>query len=110
MYTRWRAMSSLNWNKDNLSVQVMNRYIHGYTDKVDDFWVLEPVYTEIDAVIYTDVRATLTTDEYGTHTFGVNNLLDTEVPFVPSAFSANTDVENYDLLGPVMFYRFSYNF
>ena len=110
MYTRWRAMSSLNWNKDNLSVQVLNRYIHGYTDKVDDFWVLEPVYTEIDAVIYTDVRATLTTDEYGTHTFGVNNLLDTEVPFVPSAFSANTDVENYDLLGPVMFYRFSYNF
>ena len=110
MYTRWRAMSSLNWNKDNLSVQVMNRYIHGYTDKVDDFWVLEPVYTEIDAVIYTDVRATLTTDEYGTHTFGVNNVLDSEVPFVPSAFSANTDVENYDLLGPVMFYRFSYNF
>ena len=110
MYTRWRAMSSLNWNKDNLSVQVLNRYIHGYTDKVDDFWVLEPVYTEIDAVIYTDVRATLTTDEYGTHTFGVNNVLDSEVPFVPSAFSANTDVENYDLLGPVMFYRFSYNF
>lgn len=110
MYARWRAMSSLNWNSGDLSVQLMNRYIHGYTDKVDDFWVLEPVYTEIDAVIYTDVRVSYNTADYGTHTVGVNNLLDEEVPFVPSAFSANTDVENYDLLGPVLFYRFSYNF
>ena len=84
--------------------------VHGYTDKVDDFWVNEDTYTEIDAVLYTDVRVTYTTADYGTHTFGVNNLLDEEVPFVPSAFSANTDVENYDLLGPVMFYRFSINF
>ena len=57
MYTRWRGMSSLNWNRGDLSVQVMNRYIHGYTDKVDYFCVLEDTYTEIDAVIYTDVRA-----------------------------------------------------
>ena len=110
MYTRWRGMSSLNWNRGDLSVQVMNRYIHGYTDKVDDFWVLEDTYTEIDAVIYTDVRVSYMTNNYGTHTFGVNNLLDTEVPFVPSAFSANTDIENYDTLGPVMFYRFNYSF
>ena len=110
MYARWRAMSSLNWNKGDLSVQLMNRYIHGYTDKVDDFWTIGAEYTEIDAVIYTDVRVTMVTDMYGTHSLGVNNLLDEEVPFVPSAFSANTDVENYDLLGPVLFYRFSYSF
>ena len=110
MYTRWRALTSLNWTKGPLAVQVMNRYIHGGTDKVDDFWVLEDVYTEIDAVIYTDVRVKYETDMYGTHTLGVNNILDEEVPFIPSAFSANTDIENYDVLGPVVFYRFNYSF
>ena len=51
-----------------------------------------------------------TTDDYGTHTIGVNNITDEEVPFVPSAFNANSDLENYDTLGPVVFYRFNYSF
>ena len=110
MYTRWRALTSLNWTKGPLAVQVMNRYIHGGTDKVDDFWTIGAVYTEIDAVMYTDVRVKYETDMYGTHTLGVNNILDEEVPFIPSAFSANTDIENYDVLGPVVFYRFNYSF
>ena len=110
MYTRWRANSSLNWNKGPLNVLIMNRYIHGQTDKVDDFWTLKEEYTEIPDVLYTDVRVSYTTDDYGTHTIGVNNITDEEVPFVPSAFNANSDLENYDTLGPVVFYRFNYSF
>jgi len=110
MYTRWRANSSLNWNKGPLNVLVMNRYIHGQTDMVDDFWTEGEEYTEIPDVLYTDVRVSYTTDDYGTHTIGVNNITDEEVPFVPSAFNGNSDLENYDTLGPVVFYRFNYSF
>jgi len=91
-------------------VLVMNRYIHGQTDMVDDFWTDGEEYTEIPDVLYTDVRVSYTTDDYGTHTIGVNNITDEEVPFVPSAFNANSDLENYDTLGPVVFYRFNYSF
>ena len=110
MYTRWRANSSLNWNKGPLNVLIMNRYIHGQRDMVDDFWTLGEEYTDIPDVLYTDVRVSYTTDDYGTHTIGVNNITDEEVPFVPSAFNANSDLENYDTLGPVVFYRFNYSF
>jgi len=46
----------------------------------------------------------------GTIALGVTNFTDEEVPFVPSAFNANTDQENYDLFGPVVNVRYNISF
>ena len=110
MYSRWRALTKLNWNKGNINVTYTNRYIHGVTDEVDDFWTLEPTYTEIPEVMYNDITVSYTTDSRGTIALGVTNFTDEEVPFVPSAFNANTDQENYDLFGPVVNVRYNYQF
>ena len=110
MYSRWRALTKLNWNKGNINVTYTNRYIHGVTDEVDDFWTLEPTYTEIPEVMYNDITVSYTTDNMGTIALGVTNFTDEEVPFVPSAFNANTDQENYDLFGPVVNVRYNYTF
>ena len=110
MYSRWRALTKLNWNKGNINVTYTNRYIHGVTDEVDDFWTLEPTYTEIPEVMYNDITVSYSTDNMGTIALGVTNFTDEEVPFVPSAFNANTDQENYDLFGPVVNVRYNYTF
>ena len=110
MYSRWRALTNLNWNKGNINVTYTNRYIHGVTDEVDDFWTLEPTYTEIPEVMYNDITVSYSTDNMGTIALGVTNFTDEEVPFVPSAFNANTDQENYDLFGPVVNVRYNYTF
>ena len=110
MYSRWRALTKLNWNKGNINVTYTNRYIHGVTDEVDDFWTLEPTYTEIPEVMYNDITVSYTTDNMGTIALGVTNFTDEEVPFVPSAFNANTDQENYDLFGPVVNVRYNISF
>ena len=110
MYSRWRAMTKLNWNKGNINVTYTNRYIHGVTDEVDDFWTLEPTYTEIPEVMYNDITVSYSTDNMGTIALGVTNFTDEEVPFVPSAFNANTDQENYDLFGPVVNVRYNISF
>ena len=110
MYSRWRALTKLNWNKGNINVTYTNRYIHGVTDEVDDFWTLEPTYTEIPEVMYNDITVSYSTDNMGTIALGVTNFTDEEVPFVPSAFNANTDQENYDLFGPVVNVRYNYSF
>ena len=110
MYSRWRALTKLNWNKGNINVTYTNRYIHGVTDEVDDFWTLEPTYTEIPEVMYNDITVSYSTDNMGTIALGVTNFTDEEVPFVPSAFNANTDQENYDLFGPVVNVRYNINF
>ena len=60
--------------------------------------------------MYNDITVSYTTDSRGTIALGVTNFTDEEVPFVPSAFNANSDLENYDTLGPVVFYRFNYSF
>ena len=110
MYARWRALTKLNWNKGPLNVSYTNRYVGGVTDEVDDFWTLEPQYTEIPSVMYSDISVTYDTETMGIIAVGVTNFLDEEVPFVPSAFNANTDQENYDLFGPVVTLRYSYTF
>ena len=110
MYSRWRALTKLNWNKGNINVTYTNRYIHGVTDEVDDFWTLEPTYTEIPEVMYNDITVSYSTDNMGTIALGVTNFTDEEVPFVPSAFNANTDQENYDLFGPVVNVRYNISF
>lgn len=110
MYSRWRALTKVNWNKGAINVSYTNRYIHGVTDEVDDFWTLEPTYTEIPEVMYNDITVSYTTDSMGTVALGITNFTDEEVPFVPSAFNANTDQENYDLFGPVINLRYNYTF
>ena len=110
MYSRWRALTKVNWNKGAINVSYTNRYIHGVTDEVDDFWTLEPTYTEIPEVMYNDITVSYTTDSMGTVALGITNFTDEEVPFVPSAFNANTDQENYDLFGPVISLRYNYTF
>ena len=60
----------------------------GVTDEVDDFWTLEPQYTEIPSVMYSDISVTYDTETMGIIAVGVTNFLDEEVPFVPSAFNA----------------------
>ena len=110
MYSRWRALTKVNWNKGAINVSYTNRYIHGVTDEVDDFWTLEPTYTEIPEVMYNDITVSYTTDSMGTVALGITNFTDEEVPFVPSAFNANTDRENYDLFGPVISLRYNYTF
>ena len=110
MYSRWRALTKVNWNKGAINVSYTNRYIHGVTDEVDDFWTLEPTYTEIPEVMYNDITVSYTTDSMGTVAVGITNFTDEEVPFVPSAFNANTDQENYDLFGPVINVRYNYTF
>jgi outer membrane receptor protein involved in Fe transport len=110
MYARWRALTKLNWNKGAINVSYTNRYIHGTTDEVDDFWTDGPVYSEIPDVMYHDIRVSYATDTMGTVALGITNVSDEEVPFVPSAFNANTDQENYDLFGPVISLRYNYTF
>jgi outer membrane receptor protein involved in Fe transport len=110
MYARWRALTKVNWNKGAINVSYTNRYIHGTTDEVDDFWTTGPVYTEIPEVMYNDITVSYTTDSMGTVALGITNFTDEEVPFVPSAFNANTDQENYDLFGPVINLRYNYTF
>ena len=110
MYARWRALTKLNWNKGAINVSYTNRYIHGTTDEVDDFWTDKPEYTEVPEVMFQDIRVSYATDSMGTIALGITNFTDEEVPFVPSAFNANTDQENYDLFGPVISLRYNYTF
>ena len=99
-----RANGFMTWSKDIYSIEYAIRYI-GPAEEENyggTMW-------DVDAVMYHDIRASFDFDPL-TLTFGVNNLFNTEPPFVDTAFNGNTSIENYDVMGSFGYLRLTLRF
>jgi outer membrane receptor protein involved in Fe transport len=99
-----RANGFMTWSKDIYSIEYAIRYI-GPAEEENyggTMW-------DVDAVMYHDIRASFDFDPL-TLTFGVNNLFNTEPPFVDTAFNGNTSIENYDVMGSFGYLRLTLKF
>ncbi len=99
-----RANGFMTWSKDIYSIEYAIRYI-GPAEEENyggTMW-------DVDSVMYHDIRASFDFDPL-TLTFGVNNLFNTEPPFVDTAFNGNTSIENYDVMGSFGYLRLTLRF
>ena len=99
-----RANGFMTWSKDIYSIEYAIRYI-GPAEETN----YGGTKWDVDAVMYHDIRANFDFDPL-TLTFGVNNLFNTEPPFVDTAFNGNTSIENYDVMGSFGYLRLTLRF
>jgi outer membrane receptor protein involved in Fe transport len=109
-YPRVRDNATVTWNYGNFSFGYRLRYIDGmklypYTDYIDNPTAKS---TTANEVFYHDINITYSRGPLDV-TFGIDNLLDKDPPFVPD-LTENTDPNIYDILGRVFYLKTSYKF
>jgi iron complex outermembrane recepter protein len=103
----WKSLLSLSYAWQGISVSARTRYIDAMADaSVPEFDVPSRTYVDLFASydfgpgLFDGLRLG----------FGIENLTDRDPPIVASSFAANTDPQQYDVLGRRYFASLSYRF
>ena len=106
-YAEDKMNVSLQWARNDFTVQYMAEYISGI--KADTVFFGSDYIQDIDSFLYHDLVGSYSWEGF-TFAGGITNLTDEEPPWIDSAFNAKTDVSTYRLFGTGYYVRLSYMF
>ena len=106
-YAEDKANFSLQWARNDLSIQYMAEYISSIDAETVFFG--SDYMQNIDSFLYHDLVGTYSWEGL-TVSGGITNISDEEPPWIDSAFNAKTDVSTYRLFGMGYYLRLSYMF
>ncbi len=110
VYPEYKANFILDWSRDRLGASLNIDYIGSVDEVLDDDDPAAVLSREVESVYYLDgaIRYNVTNDALVT--FGINNILDEDAPFVAGEFNAQTDTDTYRVLGRQFYLSTRLNF
>ncbi len=119
LFPRWRALTTLSWNRGDWGASWTTSYIHGFDlgsprpggPSADG--VIPNVVRDYGATVYHNVEASYTYEPWNTTVrLGVDNVGDKQPPLLyqNNTTNANTDVISFDTIGRAYFLRFNVSF
>ena len=121
VFPSWKLNAGTSWQHMGISAGFNARYIQGFRECKDNNCNLKVDASKGEVILDRRVSANFTADVFASYTLestwgrtritgGMNNVFDTDPPFVYNGFTANTSAANYDFLGRYPYLRFSHNF
>lgn len=106
---RFKANTSVLWAKGGLGAGVTARYVHSYKECASGLCTSDDsesrtvdAYLPVDLFLAYSLKSRAGTTSIAA---GVQNVLDTDPPYIYNAFSANSDPSTYDYLGRFFYIR-----